>query len=93
MVDNQETWLTMTDLVFIDPVGTGYSRATKANMNRNFTIRMAMQRRLLSLSSFIWSGIPLPSGNRSSSLVLAMGRFGLRCSRISLRGAAFRWLG
>ncbi len=25
--DNQNTWLDMTDLVFIDPVGTGYSRA------------------------------------------------------------------
>jgi carboxypeptidase C (cathepsin A) len=29
MVDNQETWLATTDLVLIDPVGTGYSRATK----------------------------------------------------------------
>jgi len=29
MVDNQKTWLTFTDLVLIDPVGTGYSRATK----------------------------------------------------------------
>lgn len=27
MEDNQHTWLTETDLVFIDPVGTGYSRA------------------------------------------------------------------
>ena len=26
-VDNAETWLPFTDLVFIDPVGTGYSRA------------------------------------------------------------------
>jgi len=26
LVDNQETWLTFTDLVFIDPVGTGFSR-------------------------------------------------------------------
>ncbi len=29
LVDNQNTWLTFTDLVLIDPVGTGYSRATK----------------------------------------------------------------
>jgi carboxypeptidase C (cathepsin A) len=29
MVDNQQTWLPMTDLVLIDPVGTGYSHATK----------------------------------------------------------------
>jgi len=27
IVDNLETWLTFTDLVFIDPVGTGFSRA------------------------------------------------------------------
>lgn len=29
MVDNQQTWLTFTDLVLVDPVGTGYSRAIK----------------------------------------------------------------
>ncbi|HYG88659.1 MAG TPA: septum formation initiator [Azospirillum sp.] len=29
MVDNPDTWLAFTDLVFIDPVGTGYSRALK----------------------------------------------------------------
>ena len=27
--DNQETWLDMMDLVFVDPVGTGYSRPAK----------------------------------------------------------------
>ncbi len=27
LVDNEATWLTETDLVFIDPIGTGYSRA------------------------------------------------------------------
>jgi carboxypeptidase C (cathepsin A) len=27
LIDNQQTWLDQTDLVFIDPVGTGYSRA------------------------------------------------------------------
>ena len=26
LVDNDATWLDLTDLVFIDPVGTGYSR-------------------------------------------------------------------
>ena len=26
LVDNEQTWLDMTDLVFIDPVGTGYSK-------------------------------------------------------------------
>jgi carboxypeptidase C (cathepsin A) len=27
--DNRQTWLSFTDLVFIDPVGTGYSRSLK----------------------------------------------------------------
>lgn len=27
LTDNQETWLHFSDLVFVDPVGTGYSRA------------------------------------------------------------------
>ena len=28
LADNADSWLAFTDLVFIDPVGTGYSRAT-----------------------------------------------------------------
>jgi carboxypeptidase C (cathepsin A) len=34
--DNQETWLTETDIVFVDPVGTGYSRATKNEFGPKF---------------------------------------------------------
>ncbi|HLK14067.1 MAG TPA: hypothetical protein VKT78_04620 [Fimbriimonadaceae bacterium] len=34
--DNQETWLRHTDLVFIDPVGTGYSRAVKKEDEKKF---------------------------------------------------------
>ncbi|MGE5716417.1 MAG: S10 family peptidase [Acidobacteriota bacterium] len=36
LVDNEETWLTETDLVFIDPVGTGYSRAVKPDLAKKF---------------------------------------------------------
>ena len=36
LVDNTESWLDKTDLVFIDPVGTGYSRAIKAELNKKF---------------------------------------------------------
>lgn len=36
MEDNAYTWLTDTDLVFIDPVGTGYSRATKPEYGAKF---------------------------------------------------------
>ncbi|MFI5197966.1 MAG: S10 family peptidase [Thermoanaerobaculia bacterium] len=36
LVDNAETWLTEADLVFIDPVGTGYSRAAKPELGKKF---------------------------------------------------------
>jgi carboxypeptidase C (cathepsin A) len=34
IIDNQDTWLGDTDLVFIDPVGTGYSRAQTLEVAR-----------------------------------------------------------
>lgn len=34
--DNAHTWLTETDIIFIDPVGTGYSRATKPEYGQKF---------------------------------------------------------
>jgi carboxypeptidase C (cathepsin A) len=44
MEDNQQTWLDQTDLVFIDPVGTGYSRATKPeNASKFFGVRGDIQ--------------------------------------------------
>jgi carboxypeptidase C (cathepsin A) len=36
LVDNEHTWLEFTDLVFIDPVGTGYSRPTKPDLGKKF---------------------------------------------------------
>jgi carboxypeptidase C (cathepsin A) len=36
LVDNQGTWLTQSDLVFIDPVGTGYSRAARPDLGQRF---------------------------------------------------------
>jgi carboxypeptidase C (cathepsin A) len=36
VVDNPDTWLDFTDLVFIDPVGTGWSRAVKPDDAKNF---------------------------------------------------------
>lgn len=36
LVDNEFTWLDETDLVFIDPVGTGYSRAIKPELTKKF---------------------------------------------------------
>lgn len=36
LVENPYTWLTHTDLVFIDPVGTGYSRAANPEQAKEF---------------------------------------------------------
>jgi carboxypeptidase C (cathepsin A) len=36
LVDNDATWLDRADLVFIDPVGTGYSRAARPELNAKF---------------------------------------------------------
>lgn len=36
LVPNEGTWFTETDLVFIDPVGTGYSRATRPDLASKF---------------------------------------------------------
>ena len=36
LVDNDQTWLNQTDLVFIDPVGTGYSRAVRPDLASKF---------------------------------------------------------
>jgi carboxypeptidase C (cathepsin A) len=48
--DNEQTWLTETDLVFIDPVGTGYSRATKTEFAPKF---FGVQGDLESVGEFI----------------------------------------
>lgn len=36
LLDNEQTWLADTDLVFIDPVGTGYSRAKDKDTGKKF---------------------------------------------------------
>ncbi|MCS5700442.1 hypothetical protein NZK32_15480, partial [Cyanobium sp. FGCU-52] len=33
---NENTWLDVTDLVFIDPVGTGFSRAVKKDLDKRY---------------------------------------------------------
>jgi carboxypeptidase C (cathepsin A) len=36
LVDNEQTWLDQADLVFVDPVGTGYSRAANDTLRKRF---------------------------------------------------------
>lgn len=50
LVDNEFSWLDVADLVFVDPVGTGYSRAAKPELTKKFA---AVQADIDSLSRFI----------------------------------------
>ena len=50
LVDNEHTWLDFTDLVFIDPVGTGYSRAARPDLANKF---FGLQGDIQSVGEFI----------------------------------------
>jgi carboxypeptidase C (cathepsin A) len=50
LVDNAETWLDATDLVFIDPVGTGYSRAARPELAQRY---FGLQGDIQSVGEFI----------------------------------------
>jgi carboxypeptidase C (cathepsin A) len=50
LVDNDQTWLDFTDLVFIDPVGTGFSRAATAELGKKF---WSLQGDIRSVGDFI----------------------------------------
>lgn len=50
LVNNEHTWLDLTDIVFIDPVGTGYSRATRPELAARF---LGLQGDLDSVGEFI----------------------------------------
>src|SRR5438445_6502219 len=50
LVDNQYTWLDQSDLVFIDPVGTGYSRALRPEVASRF---FSLQGDIESVGEFI----------------------------------------
>ncbi|HEV7890973.1 MAG TPA: hypothetical protein VGP08_10050 [Pyrinomonadaceae bacterium] len=50
LVDNEQTWLDFTDLVFIDPVGTGYSRAARPDLAARY---FGLQGDIQSVGEFI----------------------------------------
>jgi carboxypeptidase C (cathepsin A) len=50
LVDNEHTWLDFTDLVFIDPVGTGYSRAARPELASRY---FGLQGDIQSVGEFI----------------------------------------
>lgn len=92
LVENEHTWLDQTDLVFIDPVGTGFSRATRPELAAKF---LGLQGDLDSVGEFIrmyltwherWSS-PLFLVGESYGTTRASGLSGLLVDRgISFNG-------
>jgi carboxypeptidase C (cathepsin A) len=68
LVENPHTWLDQTDLVFIDPVGTGYSRAVKPELASKF---FGLRGDLESVGEFI--RMYLTRSNRWSSPLFLVG--------------------
>jgi carboxypeptidase C (cathepsin A) len=68
LVDNDQTWLEFTDLVFIDPVGTGFSRAATAELGRKF---WGLQGDIASVGDFI--RLYLTRNNRWASPLFVIG--------------------
>ncbi|WP_075215436.1 S10 family peptidase [Mongoliimonas terrestris] len=50
LIDNPDTWLDLTDLVFVDPPGTGYSRGTDQEQENRF---WSVERDAEAMSAFI----------------------------------------
>ena len=65
--DNPYSILDVTDLVFIDPVSTGYSRAVPGKMRNNFTVLKKTSNPLLSLFASILREIS--AGSRPNFLL------------------------
>lgn len=69
--NNDETWLPETDLVFVDPVGTGYSRADKAPSSRYWGV----DGDILAMADFIGNYLRL-ANRRKSPVFLAGESYG-----------------
>src|SRR5581483_9793421 len=70
--DNDSSWLDFTDLVFVDPVGTGYSRAAQGKDERDF---FGVEHDTEYLADFIRSYL-IANGRMSSPLFLAGESYG-----------------
>lgn len=68
LMDNPDSWLDMTDLVFVDPVGTGYSREAPGQEGRSF---WGVSQDAASMGAFI--RLYLMQANRIESPVFLVG--------------------
>lgn len=93
LVDNADTWLTDSDLVFMDPIGTGFSRAASAEAQKDFTSIIGD---VAATTEFIRAWLLL-HGDETTPLVIAgqsygAGRAGATAYRLIQRGFDVRGL-
>jgi carboxypeptidase C (cathepsin A) len=72
LIDNRNSWLAFTDLVFVDPVGTGYSRAINGKDDDDF---WGVEKDTNSLAEFIRLYL-IEAGRLSSPVFLAGESYG-----------------
>jgi carboxypeptidase C (cathepsin A) len=84
LVDNPDTWLNFTDLVFVDPVGTGFSRTTAGTEEADHAF-FGVEKDADALSAFV--RLYLTRAGRELSRVFLTGESygGLRCVLLANR--------
>jgi carboxypeptidase C (cathepsin A) len=93
LIDNADTWLTDSDLVFMDPVGTGFSRAVSAEAQKDFTSIIGD---VGATTEFVRAWL-LQHGDEATPLIIAgqsygAGRAGATAYRLIQRGFDVRGL-
>ncbi|WP_348934028.1 peptidase S10 [Aquabacter sp. CN5-332] len=82
LVDNAETWLDFTDLVFIDPVGTGYSRFTSGG-DETRNLLWSVEGDYKSLSRFVANWLRLNDRLTSPKFLVGESYGGFRAPKIA----------
>jgi carboxypeptidase C (cathepsin A) len=80
LVDNPETWLAFTDLVLIDPVGTGWSRPAKPDGDSSF---LGVHRDAESLAKVIALYVAKNGRVSSSKFILGESYGGFRAVKVA----------
>ena len=80
LVDNPDTWLAFTDLVMIDPVGTGWSRAAKSDAGSAF---WSVHRDAESLAKVIALYVAKNSRVSSPKYILGESYGGFRAAKVA----------
>ncbi len=80
LIDNPNTWLAFTDLVFVDPVGTGWSRAAKSDGASTF---WGVQRDADTLAKVVALYVARNSRSASPKYLLGESYGGFRAAKVA----------